>query len=306
MFRYLERFSKYGITRDGRVFNHSTQRWLGGNTKRGYVTIHLRDDNGIATQEMRHRLVAMAWVINEDPAVNIVVNHLNGIPGDDCAENLEWTTYKKNVEHAGSMGLTDKCLPVSVRNPKTGEVKHFPSASEAGRILGLTKDAILWRLECGEHRVFPEGYQYRQRDDSRQWSNETDEGWGRSVPVIVSDLKTGKVHRFAKQSDCAEFLGIALSTINVWMTKGVQRVFNNRYVVKPDDGSPWREVKDTLRENKARRPVVVIDDKTGKETTYSTAKECADAMGLLTTTLNERLKNGDKKVWKDGFRYRYY
>lgn len=45
---------------------------------------------------------------------------------------------------------------------------------------------------------------------------------------------------------------------------------------------------------------------TYQKTVYASAKECADRVGLLPTTLNERLKSNDSKVFKDGLRYRYY
>ena len=305
MFRYLCGFGNYGVTEDGRVLNHKTNRWLGGETVKGYITLSLRADDGTVLQTSRHRLVATLYVERRDPSHN-VVNHLNGVPGDDRAENLEWTTYKGNSQHAASLGISGKAIAVSMRNPKTGETRHYPTATLAGMFVGLTKDAVLWRLSCGENRVFPEGWQYRERNDSIPWSPETDEWWGRSVPVIVADLHTGKMQRFNKQSECAAFLGIALSTLNISMTKGTQRVFKDRYLVKADDSSPWREVGDLLRENKVKQPVVAVEEATGKETIYASAKECADARGLLTTTLNERLKFNGEKVWKDGFRYRRY
>lgn len=305
-FRYLDGFSKYGVTPDGHVYNHETQNWIGETERDGYVSLAMCSNEGFSTRFMRHRLVAMLYLPTPSPEKN-VVNHLNGIKGDDRWDNLEWTTYRGNQEHAGALGLTEKCYPTSVRNSNTGEVLQYPSAIAAAEALGLTKDAVLWRLKNGEERIYPEGFQYRHRDDSRPWATETDNQYGRKRSVLVRDVSNGAVMRFEQQSEAATYLNTAHAVISVRIAAGDQQLIQNRYQVKLEsDNSPWREVTDPLRENKVTRPVVTVHEETGVENIYSSAKECASAMGLLPTTLNERLKHDGTKVFKDGYRYRYY
>lgn len=305
-FRFLAGFSSYGITEDGRVFNRLTNRWIGESDGTGYITVHFRGDDGSVSHFMVHRLVATLYV-PRSCAEHDVVNHLNGVKSDNRACNLEWTTYRGNHEHAGMAGLTEKCYPVSVRNPQTGSVSHFPSAIKAAAACGLTKDAMLWRLKGTEDRVYPEGLQYRRRDDARPWSDSVNPVYGRSVPILVRDVVSGQVQRYDQQTQLAAALGLSLATVNSVASNGDQRLLNGRYQVKlATDPSPWRIVNDPIVEHGVKRAVVAINDTSGQEQTFTSAKDCAEAMGLKPTTLNERLKSGGTKVFADGYRYRYY
>lgn len=304
-FHYLEGFSNYGVTSDGRVFNHKTNRWIGNVAPGNYSSLSLRADNGDTCNTSRHRIVAMLFVSGRSEERNIV-NHINGIPGDDRPENLEWITYLGNHEHAGMLGLTDRCIPVSMRNPTTGEIIHFPSALKAGAYSGLSKDAVLWRLENDENRIYPEGFQYRKRDDSRPWAESTNSQFGRTVATLLYDIITGEVREYEKQSDISRDINCCLSTINVSASSGDQRLLNNRYMVKlKNDTNPWRVVEDVYREHGLKKAVKVINDVTGEERIFPSARACAVELGILTTTLNERLnKNGSKSY--NGFRFVRY
>lgn len=301
----LPGYSRYRITSDGQVYNVESATWLSGNTNPdGYVNFRLTNDDGVTTTLGRHQLVATIHY-GSCPEGMQVVNHRNGIKGDDRPDNLEWATYQGNIEHAGAMGLTSKCLPVSTRNPSTGEITHYPSATACARALGQTKDAILWRLRHGQECVYPEGLQYRQTDDA-PWIDSTVYRQGRNQPTLLRDVCTNAIIRFEKQQDLARHFGVSDAAVSVWLSDADQRLIHNQFQVKLEsDLTPWREISDPLRENGRVRPVVVINQE-GCETTFASAKECAEQMGLKPTTLNERLKSNGQKTFKDGFRFRYY
>lgn len=303
--RILPGYSNYEVTPEGRVFNKATGRWLGDN-RTGYVSLHLKGDDGNILNIPRHRLVAKLFVDKVDESHN-VVNHLNGIKGDDRPENLEWTTDRGNIEHAGAHGLTSKCIPINVRNAATGEVSSYPSAIEAGKAFGLTRDAVLWRLQMGCERVGPDNLQFKKQTDASPWPVNVSHEFSRSVPIYLRDIETRRVEYFKQQSGVAEKLNVSLACINTHASSGEQRLINGRYQIKLEtDPNPWREITDPLMENKVKRPVIVTKNSDGSEQVFASAKDCADAMGLLTTTLNERLKHSNNRVCKDGYRYRYY
>lgn len=52
-----------------------------------------------------HKLVALAFIPNDDIENKIQVNHIDGHPTNNDVSNLEWVTISENMLHAHSMGL---------------------------------------------------------------------------------------------------------------------------------------------------------------------------------------------------------
>lgn len=105
---------------------------------KGYLYVYLK--YGGEKKSYIHRLVAEAFVHNEAPEINKVVNHLDFNPKNNCADNLEWTTPNGNMFYsirAGRYARTEKWLrnlretnektgkSVIGTNIKTGEKIHF-------------------------------------------------------------------------------------------------------------------------------------------------------------------------------------
>lgn len=56
------------------------------------------------------RLVAMTWC--EGYKEGLTVNHINGNPMDNRAENLEWITRAENIRHGFKVGLYKNWHPI--------------------------------------------------------------------------------------------------------------------------------------------------------------------------------------------------
>lgn len=94
----VEHENEYLISPDGEIYSIRNNLLLKyRRDKHGYFKIGV-SINGKKYYLTRHRLVAIAFIPN--PENKPQVNHINGIPGDDRIENLEWVTASENIKHS--------------------------------------------------------------------------------------------------------------------------------------------------------------------------------------------------------------
>ena len=104
--------------------------------------------NGKYFSVFAHKMVAEAF-IGERPS-GLQINHIDGNPLNNCADNLEYITQLENVRHARRLGLC--CNAVGEENGKaklTEEVvqeinllEGVVGAPTIGRRHGITKQAV--------------------------------------------------------------------------------------------------------------------------------------------------------------------
>jgi hypothetical protein len=77
-------------------------------------------------------------------------------------ENLEWTTFKGNSQHAYDTGLHPETQPVIQYDPKTLRKFAFSNQTEAGRQLGISQNTINTCCVKKEHTAG--GFGFRLKD----------------------------------------------------------------------------------------------------------------------------------------------
>ena len=101
--KIMEEFPKYLISNKGRIKTLNTLEDKKVFVKEdGYISTVLTK-NGKQYYKYLHRLTAEAFIKNKHNKPQ--VNHINGIKGDNRADNLEWVTPAENIRHAMETGL---------------------------------------------------------------------------------------------------------------------------------------------------------------------------------------------------------
>lgn len=174
---------------------------------------------GIRHDELVHRLVAMAWIENTNPSLDIV-NHKDGDRANNHYENLEWCDDSYNQAHAYRIGLrvpifgedspmskikaSDAALIVSLRNNgltyvdisrKTGIRKHIVES------IGRQKT---WRRESsgGVKKFKADGERHGQSKLTSQ-----------DVAEIVARCNRGMTHK-----EAGDGYGVSRATVGAIMT----------------------------------------------------------------------------------------
>lgn len=314
---HIPGFSHYVISESGHMINIDTGHVIKPhrNNSGYYVFPSVRNDHGVKRQLSRARALCMAFKPTATPNF-LQVDHVNCIHDDDRLCNLEWVTPKENCQRASKNGLYRGPKEVIARNYKTKEEVIYPSMAAAARSMNMSVDAMQYRLEMNDGRVYPEGYQYQFKEDLTNWAEAEDlefdiEKYGTCKRVLVKDLKSGEIHEFDKAREAAKFLNYSESFLSTYLSEGTQRVMQGFFIAKRrTDDSPWRDVIDPLKEFIRENPcsaIVVTQSSTGKKFLFLSQIGCARRMKLLPSTLNYRLKYGKPNVvYSDGFSYRYY
>lgn len=312
-FYLISGYSDYHISKQGDVYNWKLNHYLkGSKNPAGYINVRLTNDSRQTHTWGLHRLLGFVFKHPGCDISDLVINHKNGIKDDNDLENLEWLTEQENHEHAGLYGLTTKCLPVSIRNVFSGKVFKFPSATKCAMFLGITKDAVLWRIKSGEERVFKDGNQYRVGNDDREWitSNNIRSIALTTKPVVTRCLLSGKEHVYNKLEDLAKHSSVSQSTITSWLKKENQPVLPGLIQIKLlSDKSPWRHVDnpyDELELFTKEKCVLVKHIDSGDEELFFSAIDCCKKFDIRPSTLNYRLKTHPTGFTSNGYIYRYF
>lgn len=155
--RTVTNHTNYQVSDQGRVkrVNKTCEIVLQPWYKDGYATVMLSTE-GNTEALLVHRIVATAFHLNPDNKP--YVNHIDGNPSNNCANNLEWCTAAENMQHAYRTGLCTvnleqlkhanaaavKAISVKVYCPEVDMT--FDSLSDAERYLGLKPSSAHYML----------------------------------------------------------------------------------------------------------------------------------------------------------------
>jgi hypothetical protein len=97
--------TKYMVSTKARVINSENKNLIKTHPDDdGYYKVLITHNGNRHTCRL-YRLVALAFIPNDDPNVKTDVNHKDGDKSNNKKSNLEWCTHLENVRHAWKTGL---------------------------------------------------------------------------------------------------------------------------------------------------------------------------------------------------------
>lgn len=259
-FYYVPMFTKYGMDEDGVLAyiagKIGIKKWgvvtptpekNKKNIRGGYrITGIYSDVSSKYSMVSRHRLKMIVFAGYPDELEKLVVNHKDGVAGNDELENLEWTTRSQNNQHASDTGLRGDNKPVLVRNVLTGKVDRYYSIADCGRSLTHVSEATLnWRLANSEFsKVFFDGLQFKLEEDSRDWIVPEDpqkavEAAKLSKPVLVKNISDGSVEWYSSATTAGKAIGVKGSTLTYRLSNDLRVPYLGHQFKYEDDTRDW-------------------------------------------------------------------
>lgn len=187
-----------------------------------------------------NRLMAMTFIECPGSFEDYLVNHLDGNPGNDFYDNLEWTTHTGNLIHAHKTGLRTDTQIVRSYDITTGVEVTYYSLSECARNLSLNNSSVhnILRAEVPKlvdgrfllvrgDNVFPDIWVDHVRTKKYQVPSFKRE----KVRIHVTDTLTGEERTWSSYDEFAEHVEVKPSRIRkaIYINGGWKH-FKIRYV----------------------------------------------------------------------------
>ena len=145
----LKEYPDYEVSNLGnlrRFFKTTGYKLLDGGKKiTGYIQDLLTKEDGTTVYELRHRLVAKAFLV--EYAENLQVNHINGVRNNNKVTNLEWCTASENIKHSFEIGREGMKGEDNPRSKLTQ--KDVDRIRELGNTLSHTDIAKMYGMSQG-------------------------------------------------------------------------------------------------------------------------------------------------------------
>lgn len=219
-------FSNYVINRRGMLIKKSTGVFIqASKAATGYFTYRMTDDSNKTGNCLRHRILAITFHKYGVDVNTLDVNHLNGVPGSDDLDNIEWASRTRNIIHAYETGLRSDNIPVQIREVNLDKTYLFRSLSEAGDFLNITHNTVKNRIEKGPEIVY-DGFQYRYHPATEPWPDVKNINIGKYLISVNNELKRCNAKEAARHMGLTRTSFLRAVRENRWVGKNSSKLIN--------------------------------------------------------------------------------
>ena len=196
--------TSYYITETGLCYNNNTGKYLKGQeSKNGYFTYILTLPDGTKKRCFAHRLVATAFIPNENPEKD-QVNHIDGNKLNNCVENLEWCSGFENQQHAIANELR-KYDHIYCFNKEKELVAEYINIAAAAKACGLATSIISQEIHK-EVKTLSGGFYWSK--DKEIGATKDYENLGRAKEVYQYDLNGKFINKYSSTGEAARSIGV--------------------------------------------------------------------------------------------------
>jgi len=321
-FYYIPYHTGYAINIKGELMNinkrtlinwTATKSLAKKNVKGGYRTCRGVRDFGNSVFISRHRSIGLVFLEYNNNPLKLVINHKDGVPGNDDPSNLEWMTYSQNNKHAIDTGLMpNSVVPVLMKNLKTGEIKRFNSISDCAKEINKTFSFVNIRMRKGSRFRYYDNLAFKM-DDGEEWPILSDriKSICGAYSIAARNIFTGEIILFNSIEE-------TIKELNVWR----EAVSDNAIYEKnePVNGYNFRFLTDDIKwpihcnkdlciyklflNRKCSRTGVIITDEDGNELKfYESINLAAEAYSVSHSTI---IRTCRKKKMFNGIKMSLY
>lgn len=262
-----------------------------------------------------HRLLGLAFLKCPGDPDELVINHKDGIKTNHDLDNLEWTTYTENINHAYENGLRSDNKVTLVKCLETGDVREFYSLQQAAKFFGLNGAHLSHYLNNRKEKVpFEEKWELIFRGEEWRGLDESHIGVirsGVSKKIVTVSLDGKKYTVYDSLRHLSEVLDVSQATVSYWVTKkgsskrrGFRTFYYHELRNKKDLDITYVKCDKPVKKRKipaARKPIpiLVTDISTGESREWPSTEQFANSLGVLKATIQ-------KRVWVTGDRWSHY
>lgn len=252
-FYYIPRYSKYAINKNGVIRNILTGKiksWskttpAKNSIRGGYVVTSAVADTGLRRDLTRHRAMSLTFLNYDKHPGNFIINHKNGIGGDDWVDNLEFCTYGRNTKHAYDLGLySNKVVSVDALNWKTNVELSFPTIQSCYEYFNDESEKfginlITSRLNNGNNKKYEDGWRFKKPSETWLPLNDRVRQSLQNRVIVGRNIFEKQVIVFGSISDAAEITGLNQGTIRTQCAEKTKLPINNWQFRYKEDFCGW-------------------------------------------------------------------
>lgn len=202
-----------------------------------------------------HRLIALAWVHNDNPVEKTYINHKDGDRSNYAVSNLEWSTPSYNLEHAYQTGLRTDIDKMLVTYPDGKTETIIGLYNTCRKLDGLiTPDLLSLKIKAFGEAVMSDGTKVSFADKEFKTRTPTQD-------ILVKNIKTGEIKRYKGVRPAARDLKMSRSTVNNAVLRGPKYVYGDytfKYV-----NEHWPKEKDLV--HMLKDGIIITLEKDGEE-----------------------------------------